>query len=110
MEIVNTRKRFKKRVEFERQILSAVNSLPDHIKPLHGLSEAAIACWKDNNDFLLKDEIAKKVTLLSKYLMVYCDTSKNTFDLDKRIDSSQMDRKIDEFKIFLEEELKRTMV
>ncbi len=106
MEIVNTRKRFKRRIEFERQILSSINSLSNDIKPLHGLSESAIASWKDSNDFMFKGEISNRIASLSKYLMVYCDTSKSTFDLDKRIDSTQMIARIDEFREFLKEKMK----
>ncbi len=101
MEIENTRKRFKKRIEFERQILTSINSISDDLQPLNGLSDSSISVWKHNCNFPFKEELSEQVTSLSKDLMIFCDTSKSTFDLDKRINSYEMNRKIDALKTFV---------
>jgi hypothetical protein len=103
MEIENTRKRFKKRIEFERQILTSINSISNDHQSLNGLSDSAISVWKHSNNFQFKEELSEQVASLSKDLMIFCDTSKSTFDLDKRINSSEMNRKIDALKIFVKD-------
>jgi hypothetical protein len=101
MELTNTRKRFQKRVEFEREIISLANSIPHLLEPLYGLSRPAIEHWQKVNENSLKDNIALTIIALSRDLMAFCDSSKNTFDLDKRINSGELHKRINEFQLLL---------
>lgn len=105
MELTNTRKRFQKRVEFERKIITLVNSIPSLTEPLHGISQPAIETWQKANLAKIKDSIPLAITSLAKDLMVFCDSSKNTFDLDKRTSSSELNKKIDNFELLLHENM-----
>ena len=101
MEFVNSRKRFKKRVDFERQILSVINSSLVEVSPLNGLSESAITVWYTNVNTAFKEELCQKIRELAKDLMVYCDNSKNAFDIDKRINGNDLSKKIELLKSYL---------
>lgn len=102
MKIENTRKRFTKRILFERKVLSVVNN--DHVsqsEPLYGLSSDAIAHWKKNSTIINKDEITGKLEVISKSLQIFCDNSKNAFDVGKKIGSADLETLIHELKTIL---------
>lgn len=103
MELTNTRRRFQKRVEFERKIISLANSIPNLSESLYGLSKPAIEQWQKANGNKIKDEITAAIVALAKDLMAFCDSSKNAFDLDKRIKSVELNNRIDKFKLLLGE-------
>jgi hypothetical protein len=105
MEIVNTRKRFKKRVELERLILSTINSTLPADAPLYGLSESAIKTWHSNIQVDFKDELCKRIQSLSKNLMAFCDNSRNTFDFDKRINAAKLTNEIENLKSYLAQQV-----
>ncbi len=102
MELTNTRRRFQKRVEFERKIISLANSISNLAEPLYGLSRPAIEHWEKVNKNYLRHDITPKITALSKDLMAFCDSSKRAFDLDERINGVDLQRKIDDLKLLLE--------
>jgi hypothetical protein len=102
MEIENTRKRFKRRIEFERKIITIVNSIPDNDKPLNGLSDSAILVWVKSSSLSYKLELSGKISILSKDLMIFCDNSRNAFDVGKRINGSEMNAKIEQLRLFVQ--------
>lgn len=100
MELQHTRKRFRQRIEFERNILSEVNKLST--TPLHGLSKSAILIWeKENSLITVINELSEKLISLSKSLMIYSDSSRHTFDIDKRISATEMIQQINAFTIYI---------
>ncbi|SHM98844.1 hypothetical protein [Flavobacterium xinjiangense] len=102
MKIENTRKRFAKRILFERKILSIINNYDvSQSEPLYGLSNDAISYWTKNSAIINKDEIVNKLELISKSLQIFCDNSKNTFDIGKNISSTDMNSLIHELKRIL---------
>lgn len=90
MKIENTRKRFTKRIEFERVVLSLVNGEISDCEPLYGLSSSAISFWEANSSYPNTIQIVTHLKIISKSLQVFCDNSKNAFELDKRINSNDM--------------------
>lgn len=96
--MIITRRRFQKRVEFERKIITVINSTEKISTPIYGLSKQSIDKWKRSNSSL-DFKIAELVETLANDLMLYCDNSKNTFDIDKRITGSEILNKIDRLKI-----------
>lgn len=102
MGLTNTRKRFQKRITFERKIITLANSIPDLLEPLYGLSRPAIERWELTNNNCLKDGIVPIIMGLSKDLMSFSDSSKNAFDMDKRISSIELQKRINKFNEFIE--------
>lgn len=95
MNTENTRKRFKERIAFERRILSVVNQDSSIVNSLNGLSQSAINLWKEKNgssDYVF--QIYNLLNDLSKNLMIFCDTSKSSFDHEKEIDSKFLKERI----------------
>ena len=101
MKIENTRRRFTKRIKFERKVLSIINNEILNIEPLHGLSNQAISHWTNNAMLPNVDDIALKLEEISKSLQIFCDYSKNAFEMDKRINSNDMEKLITELKHIL---------
>lgn len=103
MEIENTRKRFTKRIEFERRIIILVNSVSSLDEPLFGLSDSAILNWEQRSILQYKLELATMLRCLSRELMLFCDNSRNAFDVGKRISSNEMNKQITYLELFLKE-------
>jgi hypothetical protein len=95
-----TRKRFQKRVEFERKILQLTNS---HFSttPLYGLSKPAICIWQFTYPDKVSDSIVEKLSELSKHLMLFCDNSRNTFDIGQTINADKMNIAIESYRDML---------
>jgi hypothetical protein len=102
MEIEHTRRRFKKRIEFERKIITIINSISTSDTPLNGLSESAISSWKEKSSLPNKIELAEHISKLSQDLMLFCDNSRNAFDVGKRINGSEMNERIQSLSKFLQ--------
>jgi hypothetical protein len=79
MEIKARRQRFRDRLSVEREVLAIVNSLPD-VRPLTGLTEAAVSLWCAQNRVADLSAISNLVLEISRRLALDVDNSRDVFE------------------------------
>src|ERR1041385_4980189 len=94
MSVDSRRRRFHQRIEFEREILTQVNSSLTMVNPLAGLTEQTVLRWRDSLEPFLSrseaEEVSGLIIELARRSSLNADCSRDVFAGEELVPSDSI--------------------